>query len=101
MRPIRLRLILKRGCLSQDSQCSTLASLEVEALARHPHDNVADAGPAVEPGPQRVERQVVRGSRKPGEAECCLQESAALVEVTHVSPRLSSPGSSPSTCPSP
>jgi hypothetical protein len=54
--------------------------LEVVALARHPHNNVADAGPGVEPEPQRPERAIIRGSRKPGEAECCSQESAASVE---------------------
>jgi hypothetical protein len=48
--------------------------------ARHADGDVADAGPGVEPGPERPERAVVRRTREPGEAECCSQELAALVE---------------------
>jgi len=54
--------------------------LEIVALASHADRDPADAGPAVEPGAQGVERPIVRGSRKPGEAERRHEESAALVE---------------------
>jgi hypothetical protein len=36
--------------------------------------------PRVEPAAERVECPVVRGHGAPGEAECCSQELAALVE---------------------
>ena len=49
-------------------------------MAVHPDGDVADAGPGVEPDPQRPEGAVVRRARQPGESECCLRESAALVE---------------------
>ena len=35
--------------------------VEIETLTVHPHGDVADAGPGVEPGAQRPERAVVRG----------------------------------------
>jgi hypothetical protein len=54
--------------------------LEIVALVRHAHDNVADAGPGVEPGAQRPECSVVRRHRAPGEADSRTQELAALVE---------------------
>ena len=38
------------------------------------------AGPGVEPGAEGVEGAVVRWHRTSGEAECCSQELAALVE---------------------
>jgi hypothetical protein len=41
---------------------------------------VADAGPGVEPGPERVERAVVRGHRAPGEADSRTEELAEWVE---------------------
>jgi hypothetical protein len=47
---------------------------------RHAVFDVADAAPGVQPEPQRPERAVIRGARKPGEAECCQKESATLVE---------------------
>src|SRR5215831_17264967 len=57
-----------------------LRQLEVVALAVHADGDVADAGPRVEPRAKRPERSIIRGARKPGEAECCSQELAALVE---------------------
>jgi hypothetical protein len=54
--------------------------LEVEALVRHADGNVADAGPGIEPRAKSPEGAVVGWARKPGEAECCSQELAALVE---------------------
>ena len=54
--------------------------LEVVALARHADGDAPDAGPGVEPGAERPEGAVVRRLEEPGEAECCSQESAALVE---------------------
>jgi hypothetical protein len=50
------------------------------ALMRHADCDVADAGPGVEPCPERPESPVVRRSGEPGEAECCSQESGALIE---------------------
>src|SRR5215471_19338818 len=57
-----------------------MGQLEIEALAVHAHGDVADAGPGVEPGPERVQRAIVRGHRAPGEAERRYEESAALVD---------------------
>jgi hypothetical protein len=54
--------------------------LEVVALSGHPDGDVADARPGIEPGPQRLEGAAEGRSRKPGEAECCSQKLAALVE---------------------
>jgi hypothetical protein len=41
---------------------------------------VPDAGPGIEPRAERPESPVIRGARKPGEAECRPQELAPLVE---------------------
>jgi hypothetical protein len=54
--------------------------LEVRALVGHADGNASDAGPGVEPGSQRPERAVRRRAREAGEAECCPEESAALVK---------------------
>jgi hypothetical protein len=43
--------------------------LKIVALARHADRDVADAGPGVEPGPQRPERAVVRRASNRGEDE--------------------------------
>src|SRR5262245_5596385 len=48
-----------------------LPQLEIKALAMHPNGYVADAGPGVEPCAERPGSAVIRGARKPGEAECC------------------------------
>ena len=55
-----------------------LGQLKIEALAVHPNNDVADASPGVQVGAKDMESPV--GVRKPGEAECCSQELAALVE---------------------
>jgi hypothetical protein len=57
-----------------------LRQLQIVALAVHPDRDVADAGPRVEPGPERGERAVVRGHGAPGEAERRDEETAAFVE---------------------
>jgi hypothetical protein len=57
-----------------------LRQLQIKALAVHADGDVADAGPGVEPGPQRPERSVVGEHRTPGESDCCAEELAALVE---------------------
>ena len=54
--------------------------LEVEALVGHANGDTSDAGPGVEPCAERPESRVIRGARKPGEAEGCSQKLAALVE---------------------
>jgi hypothetical protein len=54
--------------------------LKVVALVRHADDDPADAGPRVEPGPERPEGAVIRGAREGGEAECGSQKLAPLVE---------------------
>ena len=54
--------------------------LEIVALPGHADSDPADAGPGVEPGAKGLERQIVRGPREPGEAECCPEKLAALVE---------------------
>src|SRR5881397_589077 len=56
------------------------SELEIVALARHPDGDPPDAGPRVQPGPERPEGAVVGRTREPGEAECCPKELAALVE---------------------
>ena len=53
--------------------------LKVVALARHPHGDVADAGPGVEPGAQRVERTIVREHRAPGKPKRCHEQPTAPV----------------------
>src|SRR5438132_5462192 len=54
--------------------------LKIVALARHADGDVADAGPGVEPGAERVERAIVRGHAAPGESKGRAEELAALVE---------------------
>jgi hypothetical protein len=54
--------------------------LEIIALARHADRDPPDAGPGVQPKSQSPEGAVIRRPRKPGDAECCPQELAALVE---------------------
>src|SRR3989442_8112848 len=54
--------------------------LEVEALVRHADRDPSDAGPGVQPGSQRPEGAVIGRPGEAGEAECCSQELAALVE---------------------
>ena len=46
----------------------------------HADGDPPDACPGLQPGPQRPEGTVVGRPGKPGEAECCSQEPAALVE---------------------
>src|SRR5213593_4460374 len=57
-----------------------LSQLQIVALTVHPHGDVADAGPRIEPGAERVERAVVRGHRAPSEADSSTQKLPALVE---------------------
>ena len=57
-----------------------LGQLQVEALAVHPNGYVADAGPGVEPGAQRVQGKIVREHRAPGEADGSTEQPVALVE---------------------
>jgi hypothetical protein len=52
---------------------------QIVALAVHPDGDVADAGPGVEPGAERVERAIVRGHEAPGEAERRQEQPAALI----------------------
>src|SRR5262245_28582936 len=52
----------------------------VDSLAHYADRDVSDAGPGVQPGPQRPQRPVVRGQRAPGESQCRPAELAALVE---------------------
>src|SRR4029450_1793300 len=54
--------------------------LEIVALTRPAHDDVADAGPRVKPRAQRPECSVVRRHRAPGEPDRSTQKLAALVE---------------------
>ena len=53
--------------------------MEIVALAVHPHGDVSDTGPRIQPGAESVEGAVVRGHRAPGEADSRTQELAALV----------------------
>src|SRR5262249_27572597 len=57
-----------------------LRQLEIETLTVHPHGDVADAGPGIEPGAQRVQRAVVREHRAAGKADRRHEEPTALVE---------------------
>src|SRR2546426_8364276 len=57
-----------------------LSQLQIVALAMHPHCDMPDPGPRVEPGPERVERAIVRGHGAPGEAECRDEEPSTLIE---------------------
>src|SRR5215471_2922878 len=59
---------------------STFGLNQLLMTDRPAHRDVADAGPRVEPRPQRPECAVVRGHRAPGESERRHQESAALVK---------------------
>jgi hypothetical protein len=69
------------GSLAEGTRQRTFVKItSALALSVHPHGDVANAGPGVEPGPERPERAVVRGAREPAEAEGCSQELAALVE---------------------
>jgi len=55
--------------------------LEVVALSRHADRDPADAGPGVEPGPERPQGAVVGRAREPGESERGSQELAALIHA--------------------
>jgi hypothetical protein len=44
----------------------------------HPDRDVADAGPGVEPGPQRVQRAIVRRDRAPGESGQVAASNASV-----------------------
>src|SRR5262249_46901868 len=57
-----------------------LGQLKVVALAVHPSGHAPDTSPRVEPGPERPESVVVRGTWEPSEPDCCSRELAALVE---------------------
>jgi hypothetical protein len=46
----------------------------------HADGDVADAGPGVEPGPERMKRAIVGGHGGRCEADCCAEELAAWVE---------------------
>jgi hypothetical protein len=46
----------------------------------HPHGDVADAGPGIEPGAERPQRAVIRGHRTASETECRSKEPTVLVE---------------------
>src|SRR5207249_8689805 len=80
--PSRRRRVLHPGGVERRALAAVvvLRELEVVALVHHADRDSSDAGPRVEPGAQGVERPVVRGSGKPGEAECGSQELAALVQ---------------------
>jgi hypothetical protein len=54
--------------------------LQVEALPMHPHRDVPDPGPRIQPGAESVERPVIRGHRTPGEPDRCAEKLTALVE---------------------
>jgi hypothetical protein len=54
--------------------------LQVEALAVHPHRDVPNPGPRIEPGPESMKGPIIRGHRAPGEADSSTQELAAWVE---------------------
>ena len=56
-----------------------LRELKIVALAVHPHSDVADAGPGVEPGAERPEHAVVGGQRAAREPDRRHEERAALV----------------------
>jgi len=55
-----------------------LRQLEVEAVPVHPDDDVADAGPGVEPGAERVQCAIVREHRATREAERRCEEKTPL-----------------------
>ena len=79
-----LLLTVRRSAhqLTERSPASVVVSsqLQIVAQAVHPHGDVADAGPGVEPGAQGMERAVIRGHRTLGEADSRTEEPAALVE---------------------
>ena len=53
-----------------------LSQLKVEALAVHPHSDVSNPSPRVQPRAERVESAVVGGQRESGEPDGCLEELA-------------------------
>jgi hypothetical protein len=76
------RRVLHPGRVERRTPSALVVAREskVVALARHADGDVADAGLGVEPGPQRPKGAVVGWPGKAGEAKCCSQELAALVE---------------------
>ena len=67
-------------CTARHGVCSHAAPPPIEwAMFTYSSDRLT-AGPGVEPCTERPEGTVVGRSREPGEAECCSQELATLVE---------------------
>jgi hypothetical protein len=66
------------SCASADPTLPAVLGDRPAVLLRL-HRDALDAGPGVEPGPERPERAVVGGQRTPGEADSRTQELAALV----------------------
>jgi len=57
-----------------------LRTLQIEALAVHPHGDVTDARPRVEPRSERPQRPVIRRHRTAREPDRRTEELTALVE---------------------
>jgi hypothetical protein len=54
--------------------------LQIKALPVHPHRDVSNPGPRVEPRAKGTEGTIIRGHGAPGEADGSTQELTALVE---------------------
>jgi hypothetical protein len=81
------RRALPRGCPSRSWASArppallvVARKLKVVTLAHHADRDPPDAGPGVEPGPERPERAVVRRPRETGESKCCSKKLAALIK---------------------
>ncbi len=57
-----------------------LSQLEIVPLPMHPHRDVTNPGPRVQPRAEGVQRSVIRGHRERGKSDGSTQESSALVE---------------------
>ena len=57
-----------------------LSQLQVVALAMHPHRDMSNPGPRVQPRAESAERAVIRGHGTLGEADSHTEELAAWVE---------------------
>src|SRR5690348_9874608 len=63
-----------------------LRELEIVALTVHPHRDMANPSPRVEPGAKGPERPIIRGHGAPGEADSSTEELAVLVKHATRSP---------------
>ena len=69
------RRVLHPCCVEGGSPASlvVLSQLQVESLAVHPHGDVPNASPAIQPGAESMVSTIIRGHGAGGESDCCAE----------------------------